>query len=83
MISRRVLIVLISAAVVLPVAICVVAGVGYLLNTMQDKAAGAVLGHVALALGILWGINLILLLVLQAVNTLSQGDHPPDRHSGE
>ena len=83
MIPRRVLILLLSAALVLPVAICVVAGVGHLLVAMQDTAAGAVLGHIALALGVLWGIDLILLLVLLAVHTLADSDQPPTRDSGE
>ncbi|MCH8921982.1 MAG: hypothetical protein IIA67_02400 [Planctomycetes bacterium] len=72
-----------TVALVLPVAICVVAGVGHLLVAMQDTAAGAVLGHIALALGVLWGIDLILLLVLLAVHTLADSDQPPTRDSGE
>jgi len=82
-ISRRVLIVLLFAALLLPVAICVVLGVGHLLSTMDDKAAGTVLGHVALALGVLWIVDLILLLLLHALHTLSESDPPTNHDSGE
>jgi hypothetical protein len=75
--------VLLSAALLLPVAICVILGVGHLLSAMQDTAAGTVLGHVALSLGVVWLIDLILLLVLHVVHTLSDSEHRPDGDSDE
>lgn len=74
MISRRILLGLVTAAGVLPVAITVVVTVAWLLAQMHDGAAAAVLDRVALALGILWVIDLILLVVALAIHAIG----PPD-----
>jgi hypothetical protein len=60
-ISRRILLVLIMAACVLPVAIVVVVAVGRLLAAMDDAAGARALDGVALALGILWIVDLVCL----------------------
>jgi len=74
LISRRVLLGLVTAACVLPVAITVVVTVAWLLAQMHDAAAAAVLDRVALAIGILWVIDLIVLVVALAIHALG----PPD-----
>ena len=74
MISRRVLLGLVTAACVLPVAITVVVTVAWLLAQMHDAAAAAVLDRVALAIGILWVVDLIVLVVALAIHALG----PPD-----
>lgn len=74
LISRRILLGLVTAAGVLPVAITVVVTVAWLLAQMHDGAAAAVLDRVALALGILWVIDLILLVVALAIHAIG----PPD-----
>ena len=79
MISRRVLAVLVTAACILPVAIAIVLAVGRLLGAMQDAAAAAVLDRVALAIGILWAIDLVCLLVAQGINSLGPPDDPEAR----
>ena len=70
MISRRILLGLVTAACVLPVAITVVVTVAWLLAQMHDRAAAAVLDRVALAIGILWVIDLILLVVALAIHVI-------------
>jgi hypothetical protein len=69
-ISRKVLLVLVTSAAILPMAIAVVLGVGRLLAAMQDAAGAAVLDRVALGLGILWALNLISLVMALALERL-------------
>jgi hypothetical protein len=76
-ISRRVLTTLLFAACVLPVATLVVVAVGRLLGAMADAAGAAALDRIALALGILWTIDLVCLVLAQAINTLGPPDAGP------
>jgi hypothetical protein len=69
-ISRRALTILVTAACVLPIAIVVLAAVARLLAAMEDTSAAAVLDRVALAVGIIWTIDLVCLLVAQGINSL-------------
>jgi hypothetical protein len=71
--------VLLTAACATPVAIVMVMAVGRLLGAMQDTAAAAVLDRVALALGIVWSVNLVCLLVALALETLGR---PPGSSDG-
>ena len=77
MISRRILTALLLAACVLPVATLVVVAVGRLLGAMADEAGAAALDRIALALGILWVIDLVCLVLAQAINTLGPPDSGP------
>ena len=77
MISRHILTALVTAACVLPVAITVVVAVGWLLGAMADASGAAALNRIALALGIVWIILLVCLVLAQAINTLE----PPDPES--
>lgn len=61
---------LVAAGVVLPVAIAVVLGVARLLGAMQDTSAATVLERLALALGIVWSIDLVCLILAQGINAL-------------
>ncbi len=75
-ISRRALLTLLTAACVLPVAIIVVVGAGWLLAAMGDQSGATGLNRTALVLGIVWIVDLICLLLAQAVRSL---DPPDDR----
>ena len=77
MISRRILLTLLAAGCVLPVAIVVVAAVGWLLGAMHDETGAAALGRVALALGIVWLVDLVCLVLAQALNVLGPPDERP------
>ena len=77
MISRKSLMVLLSGACVLPVAIAVVVGVARLLGAMQDESGAAVLDRVALTLGILWAVDLVCLVMALAINTLGPPSDSP------
>lgn len=77
MTSRKVLTILVTAACVFPVAIAILMAVARLLGAMQDEAAATVLDRVALAIGILWAIDLVCLLVAQGINSLGPPWEPP------
>ena len=79
MISRTVFAILVAAACILPVAIAIVLAVGRLLGAMQDASGAAVLDRVALAIGILWAIDLVCLLVAQGINSLGPPSDPQAR----
>jgi len=71
---RRLTLALMAAAVILPIAICIVMGVAALLGTMGDAVGGRVLGWIALAVGIFWSLDLVVLLLIQALVTLNDHD---------
>lgn len=75
MISRRIITTLLAAGCVLPIALVVVVGTGRLLGAMDDAAGALALDRIALALGIIWAISLVCLLLALAINVLG----PPDR----
>ena len=75
MIPRRVLQILVVAALLLPITICVVAGTGKLLEALNDEAGASVLSRIAVGLGLLWVIDLIVLAIVQGINGMSE---PPD-----
>ena len=78
-ISRRALSILVAVACVLPLAIVVVVAVARLLDAMQDAAAATVLDRVALAIGILWAIDLLCLLLAIGINALGPPPGAGDR----
>jgi hypothetical protein len=73
---RRILLLLMAAALVLPVAISVLAGVSTLLSALGDAMGGYVLGRIALTCGILWVINLVALIIVQTLGGLIGPDDP-------
>jgi hypothetical protein len=78
LISNRIVLALIAAALLLPITLCVVFGVAALLGAMGDSAGGAVLHRIALGCGILWGIDLICLVLVLAIGTLRGPDEPDE-----
>ena len=67
---RHVLLALLAIALLLPIAICVIAAVAALLGSMGDTAGRTALQYMALGLGILWVINLIVLVIVGAVHSI-------------
>jgi len=78
LVPRRAILLLIAAALVLPVVICVILAVGSVLLAMGDASGVVVLQRIALAGGILWAIDLICLLVALALNALADDQEPLD-----
>ncbi len=64
----------ISGAIILPIAICLILGVASLLSAMGDSSGGGVLHWIALACGIIWALDLILLLLALGINAMSGPD---------
>ena len=78
LVPRRAILLLIAAALVLPIVICVILAVGSVLAAMDDTPGYVVLRRIALAGGILWAIDLICLLVVLALNVLADDQEPQD-----
>jgi hypothetical protein len=77
-IPNRVILIFVAAAVLLPITICVVLGVGSLLTAMGDSAGGGVLSRIALGFGVLWVVDLIGLVLVLAIGTLWNPDRPDE-----
>ena len=75
MISRRILTWLVTAALVLPVALSIAVAAARLLGAMQDEAGAAVLDRIALALGIVWVLDLVCLVIALALALLTPSSH--------
>ena len=70
---RLLLVSALVAAILLPITIAVLYGVGTLLQAMGDVSGAAGVGRVALACGILWGLDLISLIVMLATAAVTSG----------
>jgi hypothetical protein len=66
--------IIVCCAVLLPIAITVVLGVGRLLAAMGDNLGGGVLDRLGLALGILWIVDLIVLVVMLSIQSLDDNN---------
>ncbi len=77
MISPRAVVWLIVGALGLPIVLCVLLGLARLLEMMQDQAGAYCLGRVSLAVAVVWVIDLIALVVIQAINSLGNPPHGP------
>jgi hypothetical protein len=75
---RHLLVGLLMGALSLPILLCVLFAVGKLLEGMNDAAGGAVLERVGLGLFVLWIVDLIGLVIVQAIQSAGGPNHPPD-----
>ncbi len=71
-----VLLALIVVGLVLPITICIVLGLASLLAAMGDDMGGKVLRYVALAGGVVWIVDLVGLIFVQAIRALDRSDDP-------
>jgi hypothetical protein len=69
-IPQRTLIWLVAGTLILPIALALVLGLARLLGAMGDAGGQIVLDRVGLALGIIWALNLIGLVVVLGMNSL-------------
>jgi hypothetical protein len=74
LVPASVVLLLLVGALMLPVAISILFGLGRLLAAMGDGAGGTVLGWIALAAGVFWILDLVCLVLVQAINSLGNGD---------
>jgi len=73
---QRAIVWLLVAALGLPIAMCVLYALARLLEAMKDETGANALGYVNLGLLALWVIDLVALVIVQAVNSLG-GPPPP------
>jgi hypothetical protein len=78
LISQRVLFGLIAVAVILMIGGFVALALGRLLEALGDQPASGALDYVALGCGALFLIDLICLVLAQALNGLDNPDDPSD-----
>ena len=71
---RNALVGLTAAALVLPILIIVVGGVGQILLAMDDLRGCSVTRAIALGLSIAWIADIICLIILQAVHSLFRSE---------
>lgn len=69
-IAKRVVAGLLAALILLPIAALLTLITSYLLAAMQDAAGAAALGRIVLALGLLWAIVVVALLLALGINEL-------------
>ena len=74
LISKRVLALAIAGLLLLPIAIVLVLGTASLLGAMQDAAGAMVLQRIGLALGLIWLLGLIGLVLALGVNAIDARD---------
>ena len=80
LIPRRIVALAVAGLLLLPIAVVLVLATAQLLGAMQDAAGAAVLQRIALALGLIWLLGLIGLVLTLAINALdSGGDRPRPR----
>lgn len=77
--TSRILLVLIAAAIVLLVVLSVVLSVAVLLGAMGDQFGSRALKGVGLGCGIFLTVDLILLVLVQAIHTLLGNGPPPEQ----
>lgn len=78
MIPRRYLGPLVLAAIALPIVICALIGIGRLLGAMADAGGALAVDRVALACGIVWIVDLLLLVIVMGINSLGGQEGPPE-----
>ncbi len=78
MIPPRILVLLVTSALALPIAISVLVAVARLLAAMGDAAGGIVVDRVALAGGIGWIVLLVCLVLVLGISALLRPQDPPD-----
>ncbi len=79
-VPTSVVVLLLVGALMLPVAISILFGLAKLLTAMDDLPGATVLGWIALATGVLWSLDLVCLILVQAVNSLGNDDRQsPDQ----
>jgi hypothetical protein len=72
-ISPRLIVRLLIGALGLPIVLCVLLGLARLLDAMQDHDGAVAVGHFALAVAVLWVVDLIALVIVQAIQSV--GSH--------
>ena len=76
MLSRSVVSVLLAAALLFPIAQGILYWVGSLLAAMQDAAGQQFVNRLVMGLGVLWLIDLVVLVIALAINSQTPPSEP-------
>lgn len=74
LIPKRIVALAVAGLLLLPIAMVLVLATAQLLAAMQDAAGAAVLQRIGLALGLIWLLGLIGLVLTLAINALDSAD---------
>ena len=77
LIPKRIVALAVAVLLLLPIAIVLVLATAQLLAAMQDAAGAAVLQRIGLALGLIWLLGLIGLVLTLGINALNSADDRP------
>jgi hypothetical protein len=75
---QRLIIGLLIGALGLPILLCVLFAVGRLLEGMKDDIGAAALSRIGLGFFVLWVVDLVGLVVVQAIQSTGGPNRPPD-----
>jgi hypothetical protein len=75
-VPRRLLVILMAALLLLPIAAWAVVAVGGVLGLMGDSEGQILLNRLAWGCGILWMLDLVSLVVIHTIAAISDGDKP-------
>ena len=78
LIPQRFMLLLIAVALMLPIGVFVILGVSWLLQAMGDQSGSEGAVRVAVACGGIWIFDLVFLVLVVALNSLSKSDDPPE-----
>ncbi len=81
--SRSLLFAMTAAAVILPIAVCLLAATSVLLGGMGDAPARAALGWIAMGVGVVWVLALISLVLVLAICRLAESEQSAPRPEEE
>lgn len=81
-VSPPALFALLAVGLLLPIAVTVVVAVAAVMGAAGDLGGSHVLQYVALAIGILWAIDLVCLVLAHGLNSLSDADGREDPPEG-
>jgi hypothetical protein len=73
-IPRQTIALVMAGAIILPIAICLIMGAASLLAAMGDTIGGGVMRWIAFGCGIVWALDLILLVLVLSIKSLSESD---------
>lgn len=78
MLSRRLLAPLLIGALLLPIVILVLVGLARLFAAMGDERGATAVDYVALGVAVVWVVDLIALVLAQALHLLQAPDEPDE-----
>jgi len=67
---RRLIFGFLGAALILPIVIVVLGGIARLLFAMSDESGAIIVDRVVLAVAVLWLVDLVLLVIVQALTSV-------------